>query len=127
YFDNAEGTIASGGMAMIMTSSVYSDRVLGETRNATVPTNLPIMISGNAVDLSPDLAERFLNIELQKQEQNPGWLPWDKIDQQKFKESCFALIDYVRREKDVQTITASLRNKKFHHWAFVVQAPVIAL
>lgn len=59
-FDNIEEPFGSSALCSILTQTEYKDRVLGETRSITVPTNVTFLATGNNLVLIGDLSTRAL-------------------------------------------------------------------
>jgi hypothetical protein len=57
-FDNVSGTLRSSRLAGLLTSAVYSDRVLGSTNNADMINDRLWTITGNNLNLGGDLVRR---------------------------------------------------------------------
>ena len=125
-FDNVdeEGVLCSDVLASILTESIYSGRILGSTKEVSVPTNIPIMLSCNNYTPTKDLAIRFIELELISGEQNIDWLPIDRVDRQKFIETVFALVQYCNDNFSIAKTRSTLSVIKFSHWSRVVQSPV---
>ena len=59
-FDNIERTVDDDALCTILTESVYRDRVLGESRAISVPTNATFLLTGNNLTFSGDITSRVL-------------------------------------------------------------------
>ncbi len=59
-FDNIERTVDDDALCTILTESVYRDRVLGESRAVSVPTNATFLLTGNNLTFSGDITSRVL-------------------------------------------------------------------
>lgn len=114
-------------LANIISEPAFTGRILGVSKTVTAPTNFYIVASANNYDPSKDLAIRMLDIELIPNKANPGWLPASKVDCDKFVETTFALIDYVKRKFDMTKINTDLEEIKFDHWGKLIQYPVFLL
>ena len=62
--DNMEKNLKSASLEMFITSSTYSGRVLGTSRNETIPKKTATFITGNNLVVSPDMRRRGLEIQL---------------------------------------------------------------
>jgi hypothetical protein len=69
--DNIEHPLASPDLARAITQPQYSDRVLGESRILTFPTNLLWTATGNNLTFRGDLAVRALVIRLDSRLERP--------------------------------------------------------
>jgi len=63
-FDNINAKIKSGTIAQILTSGIFSKRILGQTKNQEVPCNSTIILTANNPELSSEIARRCIPIEL---------------------------------------------------------------
>lgn len=59
-FDNIERTVDDDALCTILTESIYRDRVLGESRAISVPTNATFLLTGNNLTFSGDITSRVL-------------------------------------------------------------------
>jgi len=66
YFllDNCKGHLASAQLEAFVTSSLWSGRVLGESRSFNAENNVAVFITGNGCTVSPDMRRRSLTVEL---------------------------------------------------------------
>ncbi len=71
-WDNVTGTLSSGKLASFLTTEAYEDRVLGESRTATVTTRALFLLTGNNVSLAGDLPRRVLKCRLDAKSENPA-------------------------------------------------------
>lgn len=71
--DNAPGGAAIGTPAldMLLTSPTKTERVLGESRQATVPNNTTWFYTGNNVSIRGDTGRRAIHIRLETDEERP--------------------------------------------------------
>ena len=70
-FDNVSGEIRSSTLDGVLTSRVYSARILGHSANMAVPINSTFLMTGNQGKLSTDLATRSIYIRLDAKCENP--------------------------------------------------------
>lgn len=70
-FDNVEGMIRSGNLAAALTADVWSGRILGLSKNATVPNRATWVATGNNIDVGGDLARRCYRIRLDARQAQP--------------------------------------------------------
>lgn len=59
-WDNVLGVFNSASMAALLTSSTFSDRVLGQSESVTLPNRLLMAITGNNLTLDGDMVRRVL-------------------------------------------------------------------
>ena len=64
FLDNISGYLKSPSLEALITSTTIRGRVLGESRIKEIPNNLSVVITGNSLSISPDLARRSLLVEL---------------------------------------------------------------
>jgi hypothetical protein len=70
-FDNVSGTLRSSRLAGLLTSDVYSDRVLGSTNSVDMPNDRLWTITGNNLNLGGDLVRRTLWVTIDPKIPNP--------------------------------------------------------
>jgi len=63
FFDNAKGFLDSASLEAFMTSPIYSDRILQQSKSISGKPGF-VVISGNNLQLNKDLFRRFLVCEL---------------------------------------------------------------
>lgn len=86
--DNIDGTLKSATLAAIFTKPTYTDRVLGESRRVTVPTNVLFLATGNGVTVLGDLNRRFLRCTIDPRMERPDTRRFD-----------FNPLDYVKQHR----------------------------
>lgn len=69
--DNTKGVLDSPDLEMALTSAEYTGRILGQSKNGTIPCRTIWAATGNALQLSTDLARRSLFIRLECGAENP--------------------------------------------------------
>ena len=69
--DNVLGAFNSASMAALLTSSEYSDRVLGKSHSVTLPNRLLVCITGNNLVLAGDMPRRVLTARIDPQTDTP--------------------------------------------------------
>ncbi|MHA7828925.1 MAG: hypothetical protein ACX93P_15340 [Roseovarius sp.] len=70
-WDNVLGEFNSASMAALLTSSEYSDRVLGVSHSVTLPNRLLVAITGNNLVVAGDLPRRVLVARIDPQTDAP--------------------------------------------------------
>lgn len=78
-WDNVLGLFDSAAIASFLTSPTFTDRVLGQSRDATVPNRAMFVTTGNNLCLAGDLPRRFLTCRIDPQEERP-FARWFKLD-----------------------------------------------
>jgi len=64
FLDNVKHPMYSGTLEAVLTSSVFSARLLGGNVVADLPNTLTVVITGNGATFSPDLRRRLCVVEL---------------------------------------------------------------
>lgn len=75
--DNVETTFRSEAMNVILTSDVFSDRLLGVSRTVNASTNCMFMASGNNIVIGGDLSTRALLCQIDPGMEDPDQRPFD--------------------------------------------------
>lgn len=70
--DNIEQPVSSAALNAALTSEFYKDRILGESRNAVLPTRVTLIATGNNLQFCGDLTSRILMSGLDPQCEQPG-------------------------------------------------------
>ena len=70
-FDNLETEIRSGHLAAVLTSEVFTDRILGQSRTVTMPNTTVWVVTGNNISVGGDLARRTVLIRLATDRPDP--------------------------------------------------------
>lgn len=70
-FDNQLGLVDSASLASILTSEVYSGRILGSTRTVEAPTNMVVMLTGNNIALGGDMPRRVVTVRIDAKSETP--------------------------------------------------------
>jgi hypothetical protein len=131
FLDNVNGTtLRSDLLAQVITENPCSMRLLGRTQMIQLETRAVICITGNSIDVSEDLARRFIIIGLDAKLENPELRRFDG-----------RFLDTIR-ERRSELMTAALtiwrwgRRKalprglplgSFEVWARWVRDPLLAL
>lgn len=69
--DNISKTVQSDALCSLLTSSRYSDRVLGASATVSVPTAFNVILTGNNVCVLGDLNRRLLRSEIDPRSEQP--------------------------------------------------------
>jgi len=70
-FDNNRGFIDSPALAAMLSSRNWEDRPLGRTELVTVPNLTHLIITGNNLSMSGELADRFGRVRIVPETENP--------------------------------------------------------
>jgi len=71
-FDNAAEALDSPALSALVTSSVYTDRVLGASAMRTVPNRSIVVVTGNNLQQSHEIAQRTVPIRLASKLSDPS-------------------------------------------------------
>ncbi|MCP3995681.1 MAG: hypothetical protein GY722_11530 [bacterium] len=70
-FDNIEGALGSSSLALALTTTTMSGRVLGQSRTVTVPFNVVFLATGNNLSFRGDLGRRVLPVDQRTDLEHP--------------------------------------------------------
>ena len=70
-WDNVIGTFDSASIAAFLTAPTFTDRILGLSRDASVPNRAMFLASGNNLMLAGDMPRRFLTCRIDPQTDRP--------------------------------------------------------
>ncbi len=129
-FDNVgDGlTFRSPTLALAMTSPVFEGRVLGLSRDASVPTNVMMTVTGNNIKLANDEVHRWLKVSLttsnssphKRQFKNPDVLKYGLSIREEVLRDCIGIIAGYRQQ--AERIEPSSR---FSDWDGLVRQPLM--
>ena len=71
-FDNLEGELRAPSLALAITAKEYEARILGFSRNMTVPNNATWIVTGNNIRPAGDMPRRCYQIRLDARMSNPA-------------------------------------------------------
>ena len=74
--DNVAHPVDSAALCAVLTSAIYSDRILGLSQKVTVPTTATWLLTGNAIEFVGDLTSRVLLAVLDPEVENPEARPF---------------------------------------------------
>ncbi len=103
HWANCRGHINNASFEMLATASVWTDRYLGENREATLPNELEISLSANTgITYTPDFANRCRTISLHYSDENanarrfsrPDLHGWLLANRDIFVSALAALVDH---------------------------------
>jgi putative DNA primase/helicase len=106
--DNLSGELDSGALAAALTTGTWTDRVLGETRMATLPVRNAWVATGNNLDMTSEQVRRAVPIFLQPGEvrpsdkpvgafRHPDLLGWGEGHRRRLVECALTLVEHWRR------------------------------
>jgi hypothetical protein len=131
FLDNCNAELlVSNVLAQVITENAVNARPLGQSKMTPLSTNAFIAVTGNAVQISEDLARRFLVVYLDAKCENP--------EQRKFDQSFEALITTGRSEMVGALLTiwrwgrqnqleSGVPLGSFEQWASWCRDPLLAL
>lgn len=93
--DNVVGDFDSTAVATVLTSTSYSDRILGASQMGEVSTNTLVLITGNNLRLSGDLPRRALKCRIDPKCERPHARSFN-----------FAPLDYVQQHRQILVAAA---------------------
>ena len=105
-WDNVMGKFDSATMASLITSSQYSDRILGKTENLVVNNRVLILITGNNIQIAGELPRRVFKCRLDSHQENPIGRVFTKDALNVIRQQRSKLVRAV-----LMLIRASLQNK----------------
>jgi len=76
-FDNQVGLLDSAALAAVLTSPLYSGRVLGESRQVEIDTGLLMLFSGNNMAIVGDMTRRVLVVRIDPDCEVPAMRSFD--------------------------------------------------
>jgi len=71
FFDNVTGKLEVASLAAAITTTTWSDRLLGQNKEITAPNNAAWLITGNNLSLGEDMIRRTVEVRLDSQCENP--------------------------------------------------------
>lgn len=69
--DNINSRLGSGVLDALLTSDTWQDRVLGHSREVSLPNHLLVIATGNNLELQADTVRRCLRVQLISHEEHP--------------------------------------------------------
>ncbi len=69
--DNVSRPLGSASLDALLTSEIWKDRVLGQSKVATLPNNCVWMATGNNLEFGGDTVRRTLHLRLDSPDENP--------------------------------------------------------
>lgn len=127
-WDNIIGVFDSASLAGLMTSSTYSDRILGVSKNAEVPNRAIWLMTGNNLTLAGDMPRRVMKCRIDPETERPFARQFD------LEPETYCLNNRQRMAADALTIirgwfAAGCRQAEgsmgsFEQWDTLVRQPV---
>lgn len=71
FFDNLEGRVDAPALCVAITSTRWEDRILGQSKDASLPIHTIFVASGNNCELSTDMARRVIRTRLDRKMERP--------------------------------------------------------
>ena len=111
-----------------MTSPVFEGRVLGISRDASVPTNVMMTLTGNNIKLANDEVHRWLKVSLtsssatphKRNFKNPDVLKHGLSIRNSVLQDCIGIISgYLQQERRMDTAS------RFPEWDLLIRQPLI--
>jgi len=72
FFDNVKGHLSSPSLEAFATATAWEDRILGKSKTFSGENCSTVLISGNSLTVSPDMARRGLFVELFQEHERPA-------------------------------------------------------
>ncbi|MHC4378258.1 MAG: hypothetical protein ACYS26_16780 [Planctomycetota bacterium] len=126
FLDDAPGYVASGALNRFVTSRRHSGRIMGGQMEFDVPAVTQVLLTGNNLELTPDLMRRALAVELFlpgeiegrtfKRVIEPGW--WARPEVRR--DALSALWSLVRHWDEVGRPMGNDRKPTFETWSGVI-------
>ena len=69
--DNIGARLGNAVLDALLTSETWQDRILGHSREVSVPNNLLVIATGNNLELQADTVRRCLRVQLVSREEHP--------------------------------------------------------
>ncbi|MFN8497314.1 MAG: bifunctional DNA primase/polymerase [Anaerolineae bacterium] len=73
FIDNVNQMLSSSSLASVLTTNTFSDRVLGQSKTASIPVRSIWVVTANNPSLTTEIARRCVQIRLDSKEDRP-WL-----------------------------------------------------
>jgi len=127
-WDNVIGVFDSASLAGLLTSSTYTDRILGVSKNAEVPNRAIWLFTGNNLTLAGDMPRRVLKCRIDPESERPFARRFD------LEPESYCLNNRQRMAADALTIIrgwfaagcpqADGQMASFEQWDTLVRQPV---
>lgn len=127
-WDNIIGIFDSASLAGLLTSSTYTDRILGVSKSAEVPNRAIWLLTGNNLTLAGDMPRRVLKCRIDPESERPFARQFD------LEPETYCLSNRQRMVADALTIirgwfaagcpSAAGQMASFEQWDTLVRQPV---
>jgi len=131
-WDNVVGAFDSVSMAALLTSTVYTDRILSESKVSSIPNRILMLLTGNNLTLKGDMARRVLVARIDPDTERPFSRSFDLdpylyclANRQKLISCALILIRFYMAAKVKPPGVG--RTASFEDWDDVVRQTVIYL
>jgi putative DNA primase/helicase len=125
--DNIEQPVSSAALNAALTSEMYRDRILGESRTVAVPTAATFMFTGNNLQFVGDLTSRIMVSGLDPQCEQPGSREFNR-DLKEYVMAHRAELLGAALTIPLGYLTAGAPSRwspsRFHAWDRLVRAPL---
>lgn len=129
--DNVVGAVDSPALAALLTSKVYSDRILGKSKTVSAPTNALVLFTGNNIRLKGDLPRRIPKCRIDPAMEAPHEraFPFDPLElattnRQKIVAAALTLIRAAQNATQVGQSNGAGRLASFEVWDEFVRQTV---
>ncbi|KZZ10599.1 hypothetical protein A3749_10810 [Oleiphilus sp. HI0078] len=131
-WDNILGVFDSAAMAAFLTSSNFTDRVLGQSKELTVPNKMLLLMTGNNLSLAGDMPRRVLTCRIDPKTDEPykrefKVCPRSYVlaNRQKLVAAALTIIKGWFASSDYENgVTANGRMASFESWDDLVRQPI---
>jgi hypothetical protein len=131
-WDNVVGVFDSASIAALLTSPVYSDRILGKNAVSTLPNRLLFLMTGNNLTLAGDLARRVLKVRIDPKTERPYAREFEldplehvKANRQQMAVDVITIVrGWYGSTEQMCSETAPGRMASFETWDDMVRQPV---
>ena len=131
-FDNIERPFGSSALCSILTQTEYKDRILGETRTVSIPTNITFLATGNNLTFVGDLSTRVLLCKLDPRCERPEERPFSEnlhyyVPQERARLVCAAVTILRAYEVAGRPKQAIKPFGRFEQWSDLVRSAIVWL
>jgi hypothetical protein len=123
-YDNLKSHLDSPALEAFLTTSVWSDRILGQSRSITAEKSTVVFITGNDCTVSPDMRRRSLVLELflheERAEERKFNRELDSFIKENRSKILNALWTLVRVWDENERPPGSMHNASFPEWSRII-------
>jgi hypothetical protein len=131
FLDNCNGEqLVSNLLAQVLTESIVTTRKMGKTEMVPLTANAFITVTGNGVEVSEDLARRFLVVELDARQENPEGRHFAELFDQRVmvhRDELLAALLTIFRWGRCTPLEPGLPLGSFEQWSAWCRDPLLAL